>query len=400
MSGSPKSRWIVPMSAPDLTPDERRSVAEVLNTPWLSMGPQIAAFEQSVAEYVGSRHAVAVNTGTAALHLCVCAAGVRDGDLVITTPFSFVASTNAILYERAIPIFVDVDPSTGNMDPEAAAAAASDLVQAGGRRQARLPRQGASSAGDVRAMLAVDVFGQPADFDRLGAVASEHDLIVIEDSAEALGSTYKGRPAGRLGDIGIFAFYPNKQLTTGEGGMVVTDRDDWADTIRALRNQGRAVGDTWLEHSLLGYNYRLPEISASLGLTQMGRLDELLQARQRVATWYQQALDGLEGIQLPTLKAETTRMGWFVYVIRLRPGADRTQVIRRLEDQGIPSRPYFPPIHLQPYMRERFGYQPGDFPNAEDLGARGLALPFSGIMTEEQVGIVAEALAGALAVQH
>ena len=397
MSDTPKTRWVVPMSAPDLTPDERRSVAEVLNTRWLSMGPQIAAFEQSVADYVGARHAVAVNTGTAALHLCVRAAGVQDGDLVITTPFSFVASTNAILYERAIPVFVDVDPATGNIDPEAAAAAASDLNQAKGARQARLPRRGTSSAGRLRAMLAVDVFGQPADFDGLNAAASAHGLAVIEDSAEAIGSTYKGRPAGTLGDAGVFAFYPNKQLTTGEGGMVVTDHDDWADSIRALRNQGRAVGDTWLEHSLLGYNYRLPEISASLGLAQMRRLDELLQARQRVADWYGQALEGAEGIQLPTLAAETTRMGWFVYVIRLREGIDRAQVMSRLVDRGIPSRPYFPPIHLQPYMRERFGYRPGDFPVAEDLGARGLALPFSGIMSEEQVGIVAEAVIGAIA---
>jgi perosamine synthetase len=394
---TPGSQERIPMSAPDITDEEREAVAAVLKTPRLSLGPQAEAFEAAVAEYVGARYAVSVSSGTAGLHLCVRAAGISDGDLAITSPFSFVASTNVLLYERAVPIFVDVDPVTGNLDPELAAQAAEDLTNGGSRAARWLPQRGGPDSLRLKCVLAVDVFGQPADYAELTPTVQRHGMTLIEDSCEALGSAYSGRPAGMLGQAGVFAFYPNKQLTTGEGGVIVTDDDLWAETCRALRNQGRAVGDQWLDHSLLGYNYRLPEISATLGLAQMKRLESLLSHRDQVAKWYDQALEPLPDVERQELAPSTSKIGWFVYVIRLRPGLDRDSVAVQLEAAGVPTRPYFPAIHLQSYMVERFGYQPGDFPVTEDLAARGLALPFSGVMTQDQVGRVAQALRQALA---
>jgi dTDP-4-amino-4,6-dideoxygalactose transaminase len=320
--------------------------------------------------------------------MCVRAAGIKDGDLVLTTPFSFMASTNVMLFERAIPVFVDVDPVTGNIDVAKLAQAAADL-RAGGVAAARwLPRKGAENHGPLKALLPVDVFGQPADMDAVQSIADEYDLAVIEDSCEALGAEYKGRKAGMLGDMGVFAFYPNKQITTGEGAMIVTDDDEAADFMRALRNQGRAPGDTWLEHSYLGYNYRIDEMSAALGRVQMTRLNEMLENRAQVAQWYKTQLDDFAPLETPQVLPETTRMSWFVYVLRTAPGIDRDELIHKLAGEGIPARPYFAPIHLQPYMKEMFGYQRGDFPITEDLGNRGIALPFSSVMTEEQVEIV------------
>ncbi len=383
----------VPMSSPDLTDAEREAVAAVLNTRTLSIGPEIEAFEQAVAGLAGRRHAIAVSSGTAALHLCVRAAGIQQGDLVITSPFSFVASANVLLYERAVPVFVDVDPGTGNLDPEQAEAAAIALTSG---EDGWLPRKNAGNGGKLRAILTVDVFGQPADYAQLVSTVEEHELVLIEDSSEALGAQYKGQAAGSFGDAGVFAFYPNKQLTTGEGGMVVTDREDWADWIRSLRNQGRAVGDSWLQHTFPGYNYRLDEMSAALGRVQAERFDELLSNRAQVAEWYGEALADLPGVELPTIAPTTSHMSWFVYVVRLDQAIDRQAVIAALEQEGIPSRAYFEPIHLQPYMVEIHGYQAGDFPVTEDLGSRSLALPFSGVMTEEQVGLVRDALKNAL----
>jgi dTDP-4-amino-4,6-dideoxygalactose transaminase len=244
--------------------------------------------------------------------------------------------------------------------------------------------------------MPVDAFGQPADFDRLAVTAKKHALPIIEDACEAFGATYKNRPAGMLGDIGVYAFYPNKQMTTGEGAMIVTDRDDWAEMARALRNQGRAPGDTWLEHTHLGYNYRLDELSAALGVVQLGRLEELLEKRDRVAGWYGDRLAEMHGVEPQRLAPETTRLAWFVYVVRLAAQFDRTRVMEQLDRRGIPSRPYFAPIHRMPYFVDRFGYRPGDFPIAEDLGRRSLALPFSGVMTEAQVDEVCRALREAM----
>lgn len=386
----------IPMSSPDLTDAERAAVQAVLETPILSMGNEIRQFEDSVREFTGSKYAVAVNSGTAGLHLCVRAAGFGPGDLVITTPFSFVASSNVLLYEGAIPVFVDVDPVTGNLEPEKVAQAADDLAAGGKRASKWLPRKGAENAGHLRGILAVDVFGQPADMDAISTVAVKHHLTVIEDSCEALGAEYKGRRAGTLGDFGVFGFYPNKQITTGEGGLIVTDDQKAADFMNALRNQGRAPGDTWLQHTHMGYNYRLDEMSAALGRVQMTRIEELLRKRDEVARWYSERLAEIPGVEVPTIVPNTTRVSWFVYVIRVAKAIHRDHLAEKLGKMGIPVRPYFLPIHLQPYMVERFGYQPGDYPVTEDLGDRGLALPFSGKLTEDQVESVCRAVQTAL----
>ncbi len=384
------------MSSPDLSAAEREAVGAVLNTPNLSMGAEILAFESAFCEYTHKRHAIGVNSGTAGLHLCVHAAGIGEGDLVITTPFSFVASANVLLFERAVPVFVDIDPLTGNIDPDLVCQAAEDLFNDSPSAWRWLPSRGVKENARLRAILPVDVFGQPADMDPIQDTARRFDLKVIEDSCEALGAEYKSRLAGSLGDYGVFAFYPNKQITTGEGGMIVTDDDQAATMMRALRNQGRAPGDTWLTHTYLGYNYRLDEMSAALGRVQMGRLEELLRKREQVAGWYNQRLAMIEEIEIPQLAAETSRTSWFVYVIRVAANIDRDQLAHDLGDLGIPARPYFIPIHLQPYMAAKFGYRPGDFPIAEDLGRRGLALPFSGVMSETQVEDVCQTLQRAI----
>ena len=384
---------IVPMSLPDLTDAERSAVMEVLQTPHLSMGPCIASFEKAIADFVGAKEAIGVNSGTAGLHLCIRAAGIQPGDLVLTTPFSFVASTNVILFEGGIPVYVDVDPVTGNMDPALVAQALEDFKKGGAAARRWMPRTGTVGAGKVKALLPVDVFGQSADYDRLQPLARQYHLKLIEDSCESLGAEYKSRRLGLMGDYGIFAFYPNKQITTGEGGVIVTDDVEAARLMRALRNQGRAPGDTWLQHTYLGYNYRMDEMSAALGAVQLSRIEELLNKRQQVADWYARRLQEIEGVQVPVIAPETTRVSWFVYVIRLAPEYDRDAVAEKLHHNGIPVRPYFLPIHLQPYMVEKFAYQPGDYPVTEDLGRRGMALPFSGMMTEEQVDLVCRVLA-------
>jgi dTDP-4-amino-4,6-dideoxygalactose transaminase len=372
----------IQMSSPDLNDADRQAVINVINTPILSMGKYTADFEKSFCDLTGAKHAIAVNSGTAGLHLCVRAAGIGAGDLVITTPFSFVASSNALLFENAIPIFVDIDPKTGNIDPELVADAARNIEK-------YLPQRfDYAQRGKLKAILPVDVFGQPADMDAINAVAKEHGLAVIEDSCEALGATYKGRHAGTLGEFGVFAFYPNKQITTGEGGVIVTSDDKAAHFMRALRNQGRAPGDTWLQHTYLGYNYRIDEMSAAMGASQMSRLDEILSKREQVAAWYESRLKAIAGVEIPFIESFTTRTSWFVYVIRFDKKINRDEMAQKLEARGIPVRPYFLPIHLQPYMVERFGWREGDFPVTEDLGRRGLAIPFSGVMTEEQVDYV------------
>ncbi|MGD0877970.1 MAG: DegT/DnrJ/EryC1/StrS family aminotransferase [Anaerolineales bacterium] len=403
----------ISMSSPDLADDDRvgvrtalqqaglpeddlQSVIKVLEGPNLSMGPQIAAFEELFCNYTGARHAIGVNSGTAGLHLCVRAAGIHAGDLVLTTPFSFISSTNVILFEHAVPVFVDADPHTGNIDVPRLAEAARDLSAGGKRATKWLPRLGASSHGSLKAFLPVDVFGQPPDMDAINRIAGEYGLAVIEDSCEALGSEYNHRKAGRLGDYGVYAFYPNKQITTGEGGVIVTDDDKAAVFMRSLRNQGRAPGDTWLQHTYLGYNYRLDEMSAALGVAQMQRIEELLAKREQVAGWYEERLSKTPGIEMYTIDPSTTRMSWFVYVIKFAAGIDRVAVAHALDALGIPVRPYFAPIHLQPFMVERFGYRLGDYPVTEDLGMRGLAIPFSSVMTEGMVEQVCQAIRAVL----
>jgi len=407
MIHSPSSIFHLPMSSPDITATEIEAVAQVLQMPYLSIGSRIAEFEERFAAYVGARHAIGVSSGTAGLHLCVIAAGVSEGDLVITTPFSFVASANVILYERAIPVFVDIDPKTLNIDPTLVAEAVHDLTRGGSSAQRWLPptmRNPKSEIRNPKSILPVHAFGQPADMDPILEVAREYNLAIIEDACEALGAAYKGRRIGssdpqsaiRNPKCTVFAFYPNKQITTGEGGMIVTNNDEWAALFRSLRNQGRDVHDAWLNHSRLGYNYRLDEMSAALGLAQLGRIEELLTKRERVAQWYNERLKDVEGVQIPYIAPTTTRMSWFVYVIRLAPAIDRNAVMAALEERGIPSRPYFTPIHLQPFYRQRFGYREGDFPVTEAVARSTLALPFSSVMTEEQVEYVCKHLMAVL----
>jgi dTDP-4-amino-4,6-dideoxygalactose transaminase len=408
------------MSSPDITPEDIAAVNAVLQTPVLSLGPQIEAFEHAAAQAVNAKFGIGVNSGTAGLHLGVIAAGVEQGDLVITSPFSFIASANAILYERGIPVFVDVDPRTGNIDPALVAEAVESLTTDNLQQKTMerwLPRsinhstgtlrsptgtlrsptgtlrsQPSVVTGQLKAILPVHAFGQPADMDPILEAAREHQLSVIEDACEAIGAEYKGRAAGTLGNMGVFAFYPNKQMTTGEGGMIVTDDESWANLFRSLRNQGRDVFDSWLNHSRLGYNYRLDEMSAALGVSQIKRLAGLLSQRAQVAAWYDTRLHNEELIEVPCVVESTTRMSWFVYVVRIKPPASRAEVMRHLQASGVPSRPYFTPIHLQPFYQEKFGYQRGDFPVTEYLGDVSLALPFSGVLTEEQVDYVCQKL--------
>jgi perosamine synthetase len=389
----------IPMSGPDITPTDIKAVEAVLRTPYLSIGPRIEEFERAVAAYAGTRYAIGINSGTSGLHLSVIAAGVGEGDLVITTPFSFVASANCVLYERAIPVFVDIEPATLNIDPELVGQAADDLVQGGHATERWLPpalRGSQYPNNRLKAILPVDVFGQPADYDPLSQVAERHRLPIVEDACEAIGAEYKGRKAGTLGDVAVFAFYPNKQMTTGEGGVIVTDREDWNTLFRSLRNQGRDNSGTWLNHVRLGYNYRLDEMRAALGLAQLQRIEELLQKRDHVAQMYNQRLSEIDGVSIPHIAPTTTRVSWFVYVIRLDPEIDRNAVMAWLQAQGISSRPYFNPIHLQSFYAERFGYKTGDFPITEAVARSTLALPFHNNLESETIELVCDSLQQAI----
>jgi dTDP-4-amino-4,6-dideoxygalactose transaminase len=372
----------IPMSQPDLTSAERTAVLDVLSGTTLALGPRLELFERRLAASVGTAHAIGVNSGTSGLHLCVIAAGVGEGDVVLTTSFSFVASANCILYERAQPVFVDIDPVTLTLDPNALEGTARKLAARGER---------------LKAILPVHVFGHPADMDPINEIAGRYGLTVIEDACEALGATYKHRAVGTLGHAAVFAFYPNKQITTGEGGMIVTDDAAWDRLFRSLRNQGRDVFDGWLQHSRLGFNYRLDEMSAALGAVQVERLDEILAGRARVAASYKKRLQNLEDVEAPEVAPWVTHVSWFVYVVRLAGWLDRDGVIAALERRGVPARAYFPPIHLRPFYRERFGFKPGDFPVSEEMGQRCLALPFFGAMTDRQIDTVCGALGEVIA---
>jgi perosamine synthetase len=366
----------VPLSQPWINDDDVAAVTEVLGTPTLSLGPRVRQFEESMARYVGTAGAVAVNSGTSGLHLCLAAAGIGPGDEVITTPFSFVASANCALYQGATPVFADIDPLTLNIDP--------------GQVEARITAR-------TRALVAVDVFGQPAALEDLGAIADRHGLTLIEDACEAVGAERNGRRVGSHGQAAVFAFYPNKQMTTGEGGMIVSDDLKYCDVLRSLSNQGRDDQGTWMNHVRLGYNYRLDELSAALGISQFRRIDEILARRARVAMWYHVRLAAMDGLLVPHVARETTRMSWFVYVVRLDERIDRSSLITALEEDGVPSRPYFLPIHLQPLYRERLGHRPGDYPVTEEISRRTLALPFFTTMSETQVDYVCERVAKRIA---
>lgn len=360
------------MSSPSLSHREMELLQEVMRSNVLSIGPMVERFEAMIADRTGAAHAVAVNSGTAGLHASLIAADIRDGDEVITSSYSFVASANAIAYERARPVFVDIDPVSLNLDP-------------GRIEDAITPR--------TRAIMPVHVFGQPADMDPILEIARRRGLVVIEDACEAIGAEYRTRAAGTLGDAGVFAFYPNKQITTGEGGVIITNRADIANVCRSLRNQGRDVHDGWLQHTRLGYNYRMSELHAAVGVGQLERFDELMARRARVASRYTARLSNMLRIEPPAVVDSTTAMSWFVYVVRLASTVDRSEVIAGLASRGIPSRPYFPPIHLQPHYRTAYELAEGDLPITEDIGARTLALPFHADLPDEDVDYVCETLA-------
>ncbi len=358
---------MIPLARPVLGEQEERAVVEVLRSRHLSLGPRVPAFEAAFASRVGAGYASAVSSGTAALHLALRAVGVTEGDEVITSPFSFVASANAIVYERARPVFVDIDPRTLNLDVDAAAAAMTSRTSA---------------------FLPVHIFGYPADVPAL----ERHGLPIVEDACEALGAVHgDGVRVGGRGHPAAFGFYANKQLTTGEGGMLTTGSAAIKEIVDSERNQGRAPDMGWLDHDRLGFNYRLTDIACALGLAQLERLDGMLEDRARVASWYRSALGGLDGLELPCEDDGDVR-GWFVFVVQLPRGAGRDETIRALAERGIQSKPYLPAIHLMSYYRETFGHREGEFPVCEDVAARSIALPFFPEMTEGQVAEVAETL--------
>jgi perosamine synthetase len=366
----------IPLSRPDITGREIEAVVDVMHSDTLSIGPRVQEFETLCARLTGRRHGVAVSSGTCGLHCAAIAAGIKEGDEVITTPFSFVASTNCILYVGARPVFVDIDPVNLNLDL--------DKVNA-----AITPR--------TRAIVAVEVFGHPGGMPELEQIAQKHELVLIEDACEGFGGFAGKRAIGSFGRGSIFGFYPNKQITTGEGGMIVTDDDTFAATCRSLRNQGRD-SMSWLAHQRLGFNYRLSEINAAIGVAQMQRLDEILEARRRVAHGYMDRLMTSRFLILPTLTSDDV-MSWFVFVVRLNDlfeAADRDVVMHMLREEGIGCNNYFPPIHLQPYMAEKFAYKAGDFPVCEYVAARTIALPFFGKMTSKQVERVCTVLESSL----
>jgi dTDP-4-amino-4,6-dideoxygalactose transaminase len=364
----------VPLARPDIGDRERELVRQVLDSDILALGPFAPRFEAGIAEVAGRRHAIACSSGTAGLHMGVVALGLGDGDEVLTTPFRFVASSNCLLFERAVPRFVDIEEDSLGMDPDGLAAAATDRT---------------------KAVLPVHVFGRPCAIERIEAEAKDRGWRLIEDSCEGLGSSVNGRPLGSFGDLSVFAFYPNKQLTTGEGGIVVTDDPDLAEVMSSLRNQGRDADGTWLRHVRLGYNYRLDEMSAAVGVAQLERIEELRRGRARVVATYEASLGGRDWVTLPKAGPGEV-VDWFVYVVRLDPSIDRNAAMARLAERGVASRPYFSPIHLQPFYQAEFGYRPGDFPVTERVAASTLALPFSSRLSDEDVQWVAEALTEAV----
>ncbi len=371
-------RMKVPLSSPDIIEKDIDAVVEVMNTRFLSIGPKIVEFEKRIGEYTGTKYAVAVNSGTSALHLIIRGLGIGEGDVVITTPFSFIASSNCILFEKARPLFIDIKEDTLNLDAD--------------KVEEKLGSMSREELAKVKALLVVDAFGQPADWDRFKEIGKKYNLKLINDSAEALGSEYKGRKCGSFGEAGVFAFYPNKQITTCEGGVLVTDNENLAGLARSMRNQGRGEGGGWLDHERLGYNFRMDELSAALGCSQMERIEEILDKREKVAGMYGERLAEVEEVQVPYIALYVSKMSWFVYVVRLKRGIDRNRVIKYLNEEGVQCKPYFTPIHLQPFYRKMFDYNEGNFPITEDIAGITIALPFFNNLKEEQIDYVVEKL--------
>ena len=362
----------IPLAQPVLGPEEEELVLEVLRSGQLSLGPMGPRFERAFAERIGAPHASAVSSGTAALHLCIRAAGIAAGDEVVTTPFSFVASANCLLYEDATPVFCDIDPRTLNMDPDAAAAAVTERTSG---------------------LLPVHIFGYPADMPAFEGLARDKGLWIVEDACESLGAVHAdGTPVGARGNLSTFGFYPNKQLTTGEGGAVISPSAEIKERIDSERNQGRAPDMGWLDHDRLGFNYRLSDLACALGVAQLERLDQMIAARGRIAGLYAEAMAGIEGLDLPSADQGGDRRSWFVYVVQLPREVDRDAAIRDLRARGVDSKPYLPAIHLLSFYRERFGHRDGEFPVCEDVARRSLALPFFPELTASQVERVVLAL--------
>ncbi len=371
------SEPVVPLARPVVGEEEERLVLEVLRSGQLSLGPFLERFERDFAAFLGAGLASAVSSGTAGLHLALRAVGVGEGDEVITSPFSFVASANAAIYERARPVFADIDPVTLNLDPQAAAAAVTSRT---------------------RALLPVHIFGYPADMGAFETLASRHGLQIVEDACEALGARHgDGAAVGARGNPAVFGFYANKQLTTGEGGMVTLASPELKAIIDSERNQGRAPDMGWLDHDRLGFNYRLSDLGCALGVAQLGRLERMLTERRAAAELYREALAGIEQLELPCPDSGGDVRGWFVFVVQLPARIDRDAAVGALQRMGIQSKPYLPAIHLMSFYRERYGHRPGQFPVCEDVAARSLALPFFPGITEGQVGRVAAALRSVLA---
>ncbi|MGI8631055.1 MAG: DegT/DnrJ/EryC1/StrS family aminotransferase [Solirubrobacterales bacterium] len=373
MTASPDSApAALPLARPVIGDREQELVADVLSSGQLSLGPMLDRFERDFASWVGAGDAVAVSSGTAALHLGVRSLGWGAGDEVITSPLSFVASANCLLYEDVTPVFCDVDPTSANLDPQAAAAAV-----------------GERTAG----ILPIDIFGHPCAMPELEGVGARHGLGLLRDSCEALGARdADGTRVGARGELATFAFYANKQLATGEGGMVIPRDAAEAARLRSERNQGRAPDMGWLTHDRLGFNYRLSDVASAIGVAQLERLDDMLAARAGLAALYGRRLGDLDGLEIPHPPPSPAEHGWFVYVVRLPSGVGRDAVIDGLAAEGIASKEYLPCIHLYPHYRERFGFTGGEFPVAEDISARSLALPFAIGMGEDDVDRVATAL--------
>lgn len=367
----------IPLAQPDIDDADVRAVEAVLRSGRLSLGPELPAFESEAADYIGTRHAVGTSSGTASLHLALRALDIGEGDEVITTSFSFIASANAILYVGAKPVFVDIDPVTLNLDPAGVEAAIT-------------PR--------TKALLVVHVFGRPAAMDAIMDIAERHELRVVEDACEAIGAAVGGRKLGGIGDVGVFGFYPNKLMTMGEGGLITTNDDAVARRATRWRNQGRAPGGGWFDHVDLGYNYRLTDIQAALGRSQLRRIESFVERRATVARLYDERLRDHPSFEVPAFDAPGERMAWFVYVIRVRDPLDRAardRIQRSLADEGIGCGRYFAPIHLQPLYRERFPELEGALPITESAGDRALALPFFNALDEARIDRVCAALARA-----
>jgi perosamine synthetase len=368
---------VIPLARPSIGPREEQLVVQALRSGRLALGPRLPEFEAALSARLRGLPISAVSSGTAGLHLAIRAAGIEGGDEVVTTPFSFVASANCLLYENATPVFCDIEPRTLNIDPAAAEAAV-------GRR--------------TTGLLPVHVFGYPADMPALERLAGERRLWLVEDACEALGAVHAdGAPVGARGNLAVFGFYPNKQMTTGEGGAVVCPVAAVKERIDSERNQGRAPDMGWLDHDRLGFNYRLDDLSCALGLAQLERLDELLAGRARVAARYSEALANLEGVEPPCPDEGGDRRGWFVYVVQLPRGINRDATVLALRARGVDSKPYLPAIHLLSFYRERFGHREGEFPVCEDVARRSLALPFYPELTDGEVEQVVEALREVLA---